>query len=170
MEMGPLQLVVIGFEQPTPDGTVLNELANLRDAGMVRLVDLLAIYKSAEDEITAMEATDLDLDEAITYGAWVGALIGLGAAGADGLELGAMEGALLAENEYEYGLDEESIETIGKDIPVGGAALIGVLEHLWAIPFRNAVRDQGGIAIVQDFLNPETLIALGAVAGAELVD
>ncbi|MGI9616544.1 MAG: hypothetical protein ACR2QO_26745, partial [Acidimicrobiales bacterium] len=90
--------------------------------------------------------------------------------GADGFEAGAFEAALLVENEYEYGLDEEAIASIGNDIPNGGGALLAVLEHRWAIPLRDAVRNQGGIAIVQDFLNPESLIALGAVAGAELID
>ncbi len=170
MEMGPLQMLVVGFESPTFDGSVLAELGKLRDEGLVRLVDLLAVSKSEQGDLTAVETSDLDLDEAISYGAWVGALLGLGAGGPDGLELGAFEGALMAEHEYEYGLDEEALATIGADIPEGGAALIAVVEHRWAIPFRNAVRSQGGIAIIQDFLNPEALIAMGAVHGAELVD
>ena len=37
-----------------------------------------------------------------------------------------------------------------------------VIDHQWAIPFRNAMRAQGGILISQDFLSPEALIALGA--------
>ncbi|MDH3684538.1 MAG: DUF6325 family protein [Acidimicrobiia bacterium] len=168
--MGPLQLVVFGFEHPKLDGSILAELKKLGDDGLVRIVDLLGVYKSEEGELAAVEVTDLKLDEAMTYAAWVGALFGLGKAGPDGLEAGAFEAALLAEHEYEYGLDEEAIRSIGDDIPNGGGALIGVLEHRWAIPLRNAVRAQGGIAIVQDFLNPETLIAMGAVAGAELVD
>ena len=170
MEMGPLQLVVIGFESPNPDGRVLSELVNVSEQGLVRLIDVLAVYKDDQGELAAVELTELDLDEAISYGAWVGALLGLGAAGPEGLELGAFEGALLAGYEYEYGLDEEAIGTIGADIPEGGGAIIAVLEHRWAIPFRDAVRSQGGIAIVQDFLNPETLVAMGAIAGAELID
>lgn len=170
MEIGPLQLLVFGFEHPTVDGTILAELQKLSENRLIRLVDLLAVYKSSDGELTAVEHSDLDLEEAMTYGAWVGALFGLGAAGPDGLEAGAFAAALLVENEYEYGLDEEAIRTIGNDIPEGGGALIAVIEHRWAIPVRNAIRVQGGIAIVQDFLNPETLVSLGAVAGAELVD
>lgn len=170
MEMGPLQLVVYGFEHPTLDGSILEELKKLSEQGLVRLVDLLGVYKSDSGELAAVEISELGLDEAMAYGAWVGGLLGLGAAGPEGLEAGAFEAALLVENEYEYGLDEEAIQTIGNDIPSGGGALLAVLEHRWAIPLRNAVRAQGGIAIVQDFLNPETLIAMGAVAGAELID
>ncbi|MGI9615058.1 MAG: DUF6325 family protein, partial [Acidimicrobiales bacterium] len=122
MEIGPLQLVVYGFESPKLDGSILSELVNLSDQGLVRLVDLLGVYKSQDGELAVVELSELDLDEAITYGAWVGALLGLGAGGADGFEAGAFEAALLVENEYEYGLDEEAIASIGNDIPNGGGA------------------------------------------------
>jgi hypothetical protein len=62
------------------------------------------------------------------------------------------------------GLDDEALATIAADIPAGGAGILAVLEHTWAIPLRNAIRSQGGIVIAQDFLNPETLITIGAMA------
>jgi uncharacterized membrane protein len=74
-------------------------------------------------------------------------------------------GAISALDEYEYGLDEEALSSIADDIPAGGAAMMLVVEHVWAIGFRNAMRDSGGILIAQDFLSPEALIALGASSG-----
>lgn len=170
MELGPLQLLVVGFEEPAFDGSIVDELVELREAGLVRVVELLGVYKDDSGNVVAAEASDLDIDQTMAYGAWVGALLGLGAAGEEGLEAGAFVGALVAENEYEYGLDEEALASLAEDIPPGGAALLGIIEHRWAIPLRSAVRNQGGIVIAQDFLNPESLIAMGAVAGAELTD
>ena len=89
----------------------------------------------------------------------IGGQIALGFA-----EVGAMAGALAAMDEYEYGLDADSLVTIAEDIPPGGAAMIVVIEHKWAIPFRDAARASGGILIAQDFLSPEALIALGALS------
>ena len=132
---------------------------------VIKVVDALGVYKDAEGNILAAQATDLDLDEAMVYGAWVGALVGLGAAGEDGAEIGAVAGAISAMDEYEYGLDAESIQSIAEDIPVGGAAMMLVIEHTWAIPLRNALRANGGILIAQDFLSPEALIAFGAMGG-----
>jgi hypothetical protein len=37
-----------------------------------------------------------------------------------------------------------------------------MVEHLWALPLRNVVREAGGILLSQDFLSPETLIGLAA--------
>lgn len=164
-EIGPLQILVVGFEAPQLDGSVLGELEAASASGAIKVVDALGVYKDAEGNILAAAASDLDLDEAMVYGAWVGALVGLGAGGEEGAEIGAVAGAISAMDEYEYGLDAESIQSIAEDIPAGGAAMMLVIEHTWAIPLRNAMRESGGILIAQDFLSPEALIALGAMSG-----
>jgi uncharacterized membrane protein len=157
-----LQLLVVGFVDPKLDGSVLGALADASDAGMIRVVDLLGVYKGEDGTVLAAEATDLTEDEAITYGAWVGALIGLGADGVEGAEAGAIAGAIHAMDEYEYGIDADGLATIADDIPPGGAGMLLVIEHTWAIPLRDAIRASGGIMIAQDFLSPEALIAIGA--------
>ncbi len=162
MEIGPLQLLVVGFADPKLDGSILDSLAEASDAGLIKVVDLLGVYKDENGEVLAAEMSELTEDEAMTYGAWLGALVGLGAGGTEGAEMGAVIGAMNAADEYEYGLDEEALATIADDIPAGGAAMMLVIDHQWAIPFRNAMRASGGILITQDFLNPEALIALGA--------
>ena len=167
MEIGPLQLLVIGFVDPKLDGSVIGALADASDAGYIRVVDLLGVYKDENGDVLAAEMSELTEDEAMTYGAWVGALIGLGAGGEEGAEMGALVGAMSAADEYEYGLDEEALASIADDIPPGGAGMMLVIEHRWAIPFRNAMRASGGILITQDFLNPEALIALGAEVALE---
>jgi uncharacterized membrane protein len=158
-------MFVIGFTDPKLDGSVLSELIAASESGAIRVVDMLGVYKDESGDILAAEMSDLTADEAMVYGAWVGGLIGLGAGGVEGAELGAVAGAISALDEYEYGLDEEALSSIADDIPAGGAAMMLVVEHVWAIGFRNAMRDSGGILIAQDFLSPEALIALGASAG-----
>ena len=46
--MGPVQVLVVGFDQPRLSGEVLEELTRLREAGVVRLIDLLLVSR-AED-------------------------------------------------------------------------------------------------------------------------
>jgi len=164
-EIGPLQILVVGFDDPQLDGSLLDGLEAASASGAVKVVDALGVYKDAGGNILAAEASDLSIDEAMVYGAWVGALVGLGAGGEEGAEIGAVAGAISAMDEYEYGLDADSIQSIAGDIPAGGAAMMLVIEHTWAIPLRNAMRASGGILIAQDFLSPEALIALGAIGG-----
>lgn len=162
MTIGPLQLLVVGFVDPQLDGSILAALADASESGSIRVVDMLGVYKDADGTVLAAQATDLTEDEAVTYGAWVGALIGLGAGGELGAEIGAVAGAIHAMDEYEYGVDAEGLATIADDIPAGGAGMLLVIEHTWAIPLRDAMRASGGILIAQDFLSPEALIAIGA--------
>jgi len=165
MTIGPLQLLVIGFVDPKLDGSILGALTDASAAGTIKVVDMLGVYKDEDGTVLAAQATDLTEDEAMTYGAWVGALIGLGAGGEEGARVGAVAGAIHAMDEYEYGIDAEGLATIADDIPAGGAGMLLVIEHTWAIPLRDAARASGGIVIAQDFLSPEALITLGAVAG-----
>ena len=162
MTIGPLQLMVIGFVDPALDGSILAALEGASAAGAIKIVDVLGVYKAEDGTVLAAEGSDLTEDEAMTYGAWVGALIGLGAGGVDGAEVGAVAGAIHAMDEYEYGIDADGLATIAEDIPPGGAGMLLVIEHTWAIPFRDAVLNSGGIMIAQDFLSPETLVAIGA--------
>ena len=164
MTIGPLQLLVVGFVDPQLDGSILGALEDASSAGTIKVVDVLGVYKDSEGNVLAAQASDLTEDEAITYGAWVGALIGLGAAGPEGAEAGAIAGAIHAMDEYEYGVDLEGLATIAEDLPAGGAGMLLVIEHTWAIPLRDAIRASGGIMIAQDFLSPEALIAIGQLS------
>jgi len=156
--------MVVGFVDPALDGSILGALEDASASGAIKVVDVLGVYKDTDGTILAAEGSDLTEDEAMTYGAWIGALIGLGAGGAEGAEIGAVAGAIHAMDEYEYGMDADALSTIADDIPAGGAGMLLVIEHTWAIPLRDAMRASGGIMIAQDFLSPEALIALGATS------
>jgi uncharacterized membrane protein len=155
-------LIVIGFDAPEPEGSVLAELRAIREQGFVRLVDALGVYKDKEGAVWSAEVSDVEEEEAVLAGAAIGALLGLGAAGVEGAEEGALAGAERAAEVYEYGLDSDDIMAIADQIPVGGAAMLMLVEHTWLIPLRDAIRSQGGIVYAQEFLSPETLAAIGS--------
>ena len=46
-------------------------------------------------------------------------------------------------------------------IPNGSTAAIVLLEHLWAIPLRNAIVDAGGIALADEWIHASDLVELG---------
>jgi uncharacterized membrane protein len=167
MEIGPIQLVTVAFTDPQLDGSIIAALEDASVAGHVKIIDALGVYKDADGTILAAEATDLTEDEAMVYGAWIGALIGLGAGGVEGAEMGAIAGAVAAAEDYEYGIGEEELAGIADAIPEGGAALLLAIEHTWAIPLRNAAAASGGIVLANDFINPMALIALGVIAASE---
>ena len=101
MEIGPIQIIAVGFIDPKLDGSVLGALMDASDAGHIKVIDVIGVYKDVDGTILAAEASDLSEDEAMEYGAWVGALVGLGAGGVEGAEVGAIVGAVAAAENYE---------------------------------------------------------------------
>ncbi len=167
MAVGPVQLLVIGFKEPKFEGEVLDELERLRQSNTVKVIDAMVVYKDAEDELEAAHLSNLSEDEEIEFGATIGALIGLGFDGEDGLEAGAELGAVAATE----GIDvlENNVDwDVLSEIPAGTAAALILLEHLWAIPLRDAIGRAGGFRISDGFIHPEDLIATGMLSREEL--
>ena len=157
---GPMQMLVIAFEDPKFHGQIRRELESVMEKGMIRLIDLLFIWKDKEGNITSMEATQLNEEEKMRFGAVVGGLIGFGARGEEGAIAGMEEGALAAAQKN-YGITEEDIWEITEDIPEGTAAAILIIEHLWAKELKQALRDAGGVLVSQGMITPELLVLVG---------
>ena len=73
--------MVVRFEDPNFTGEVLSELRRLKDADLLRVVDLVVVAKDADGEVAAVEMSDLSDEERAQFGAVAGALIGLGMEG-----------------------------------------------------------------------------------------
>jgi uncharacterized membrane protein len=166
MAIGPVQLLVLGFDEPNFKGEILAELDRLKENEIVRVIDGLAVYKDAEGEVTVIKRTDLSDEEAAEFGATVGALIGLGVAGAEGAEVGAELGAEKTGEGVDVFPEDDALDVID-EIPNNSAAAIILLEHRWAIPLRDAVARANGTPIADSFIHPLDLVAVGLIAAEE---
>ncbi len=168
MAIGPVQLVVLGFEHPDFHGEVIAELERLRTSDTVRVIDSLAVYKDAAGDLEVEHLSNLSRDEAIELGTTIGALIGLGIEGEEGLEAGAAVGAKAAAEEGVHPIsDNEEVWDVLEDIPNDSAAALILLEHQWAVPLRDAVMRAGGFRISDGFISPLDLVGIGLVSADE---
>jgi uncharacterized membrane protein len=165
MEFGPVQILVIGFDEPEFKGQIRAELDRLRDHDVVRLVDLIVVRKDDDGNIERLHHSDLSQEEAEEFGAIAGALIGFGTDGEEGMEAGAALGASEAEDGYV--LDESNSWYVDDAIPPGTAAAVAILEHRWAIGLRDAIRDAGGFHLADAWIHPADLVAVGMIAKEE---
>ena len=164
MTIGPVQLIVLGFNHPKFEGEVIAELERLRESGTVRVIDSLIVYKDADGELEAMHLGNLSGDEVIELDSKVAALVGLGFDGEEGAVAGAMVGADAgAQGENLLAFDENEWDVL-EDIPNDTAAALILLEHHWAVPLRDAVVRAGGFRISDGFISPLDLVEIGLLA------
>jgi uncharacterized membrane protein len=166
MAIGPVQLLVLGFQDPDFQGEVLAELDRLKESDIARVIDAIAVYKDAEGDVAILKRSDLSDEEAAEFGATIGALVGLGAAGEEGAEAGAEVGAA-AMSEGADVFSEEQAWDVVDDIPPNTAAALVLLEHRWAIPLRDSIMRAGGFRISDGFIHPLDLVAVGVLAAEE---
>lgn len=85
MSIGPVQLLVIGFSQPDFEGEIAQELVRLRGADTIKVIDAMVVYKDADGSLSATHLDTLTDEDRVRYGATLGALIGLGFEGEEGV-------------------------------------------------------------------------------------
>ncbi len=160
--IGPVQMLVVGFDKPDFQGEVLAHLERLREHDIARVIDVLVVNKDADGVVTTAQISDLSEQEAQEFGAVVKALVGLGeVAGGD------LEGAARLWSQEQGGLGEEDLLDVLEEIPPDTAVAIALLEHRWAIPLREAIVRAGGFPILDTWVHPRDLVEVGLLAAAE---
>jgi hypothetical protein len=139
--MGPVQVLVVGFDQPTFSGEVLAEFTRLQEAGIVRLVDLLLVSRTEDGAFETLAAP----------------------AGADA-EFGELAAALLGEPDggasvkpADTDADDVMTWSLADAVPIGSVAAIAFIEHTWAGPLKSAIQRAGGSPLEETWLSPSDL-------------
>jgi uncharacterized membrane protein len=158
-EFGPIQIWTFSFDGNQFKGEILPELDRLKDAEVIRVIDLLVVRKDGAGRLTTLTASDLDWEEATSFGAMIGALVGFGAAGEEGAEIGAITGAVeLADG---HALGDKTREALVETIPPNSTTAMALVEHVWAKPLKAAIARAGGIEIDNDWLRLDEMVAVG---------
>jgi uncharacterized membrane protein len=167
MAIGPVQLIVLGFDHPEFHGDVIAELERLGESGTVRVIDALAVHKDADGWIEVAHLSNLTREDAIELGTVIGALVGLGIEGEDGIEASALVGEQVAAQDGVHAFSDEEAWDVLAEIPNDSAAALVLLEHHWAVPLRDAVARASGHRISDGFISPLDLVEVGLVTGAQ---
>jgi uncharacterized membrane protein len=148
--MGPVQVLVVGFDQPRFSGEVLAEFTRLREAGIVRLVDLLLVSRAEDGTLETV---------AVPAGA--------------GADLGGLAAALLGRPEGEAGGEAAEADAESADVAAwwsladavlpGSVAAVALIEHMWAGRLTAAIQRAGGSPLEETWLAPRDLDMLEAL-------
>jgi uncharacterized membrane protein len=159
-------MLVVSFDHPNFRGEILEELNRLRENDVIRLIDALAVQKELDGTLVALRWSDLSLDEAEDMGAIVGALIGLGLDGEEGMVAGAIAGADAGSDGHL--IPDDAVWDIADTIAPGSAAAIALIEHIWAAPLRTAIATAGGFPVSDEWVHPLDLVEIGLMTADEL--
>lgn len=133
---GPVQVVVVGFDQPAFSGEVMAELDRLGQAGTVRLLDVLLLARADDGTFETLPMP-------------TPASPGLGLLAAE--ILGGADPGAVDPSEPPDG----SGWSLADAIPAGGTAAVALIEHLWAVPLRDAIQRSGGTSLDETWLARE---------------
>jgi len=134
---GPVQVLVLGFDRPVVTGEVLAELGRLRDAGVVRLLDVLVASRGSDG---SFETLDIKANEAGFSGRIVTEILG--------------EPDPLTRTQV---IDVTGMPSwsLSDSVPDGTTVVIGLIEHLWARDLAAAVAGAGGRPLEETWLAPD---------------
>ena len=125
-----------------------------------------ATERTGSKDVDVLHQSQLSGDDQAAFGALVGGLIGLGAAGQHGVEVGAERGAqAVAERGGIF--SEDTAWDVLAELPPDTAGLLVLVEHRWAIPVRDAIARAGGFRLASEFISPLDLVAIGLVGAEE---
>lgn len=133
---GPVQVLVLGFERPAFSGEIMAELDRLRQAGTVRLIDLLLLERGEDG---TFETLPLPTQGPPGMGAVAAELLGDADLRRDGPVVSP----------------DGSGWSLAEAVPPGGTAAVALIEHLWAAPLRDAIQRSGGKALEETWLAPD---------------
>jgi hypothetical protein len=117
-EIGPVEYLIVAFPGNRFRGEIAPALADLVDAGTIRIIDIAFVGKDENGEVMAFELTELDEDVR------------------EGLEnLGAEVTGLF---------NEDDLMAAAAELEPNSSAALLVWEDVWAREVAQAMRDAGG--------------------------
>lgn len=153
--IGPVQVLIVGLDDPPYSGEVLTEFGRLNDAGIVRLIDLLLVSRSEDGTFETLTSDAVPTG----FGVLAAGVLAIpsqdaGSAQAEGVQLATDNHA---EEDTAGGVATWSLADA---VPVGQIAAVALIEHVWASPLRAAILRNGGRPLDEAWLAPPDLARL----------
>jgi hypothetical protein len=131
--MGPISYLIVEFPQSKMTGEGMQNLVELADRGLVRILDLQFVSRGADGSIVALSIADLDGDGTMDLAVFEGVSSGL--------------------------LDETDFADAASAIEPGASAAILIFENRWAIDFVSGIRRGGGQLVAAGYIPQDAILA-----------
>jgi uncharacterized membrane protein len=165
MNVGPIQILVVGFARDDFTCKILPNLRVLDEKGFIKIIDVLFAKKDIKGNIFALNENELTAEESVRFGSVAGALIGLGISEvAGGGEAAGAGYFALAENDF--GSNLKDLAGVIENIPKDSSFAVVLIEQRWTIELKDNITQAGGVLLAQGQVSPLSLINIGAEIAA----
>jgi hypothetical protein len=154
--IGPVQLLMIGFKDPELPPEVRRQVDDLRANPAVRLLDV-QLYHKERGVVSRQEQSGFTTEEQSRAGKIVDQMM-TSTMAAEVLSGGAPSG-------QGYLMRGDPIPDPKNDVPDDTNVLVLMLEHLWATPLFNSVRDSSAFPMTDAWLGRQSLSQAGFDVG-----
>ncbi len=117
-EIGPVDYLIVAFPGNEFRGEIAPALANLVEAGTIRIIDLAIVTKTEDGDVAALELTDLDPEVRAGFEQM-------------GVEVNGL-------------FNEDDLMAAGEELDPNSSAALLLWENVWAREAAQAIRDAGG--------------------------
>jgi uncharacterized membrane protein len=148
-KVGPIQIVVVGFENLTFEDELVPELRRLNGLDVIRLVDMVVVTKSESGELVRVPTGSLTDKEAERLGSIAELLVGLTDAQP------ATDDAGAESTDLQAFLGDDGTWSVVDVIPTGEMCVVALIEHRWAIPLRESIHKTGGRTLADAWIHPD---------------
>jgi uncharacterized protein DUF6325 len=141
-ETGPVDYLIVAFPGNEFRGEIAPALADLVEAGTIRIIDLAFVGKDAEGNVAAFELTDIDPEVR------------------EGFEKAGVEVSGL--------FNDDDLMAAGEELEPNSSAALLVWENVWARDVAQTIRDAGGVLLDFERLPHEVVQAAREAAVANV--
>jgi len=142
--MGPLQYIVIGYEQDHFRDQLMPELDDLSERKVIRMLDLLVVRRDESGHVSSRELVEILPDDS----------------------------DLLSHPDHDEWITQDDVDVVGENIPNDSSVALLLFEHTWANRLEDLVTEAGRFLGEDESAFPgvaaqiEHILATGVVASA----
>jgi Family of unknown function (DUF6325) len=133
MGIGPVEYMIVAFPGNQFKGEIVPALAELVEAGTIRIIDLAFVMKDADGAVVTAEMGDLDSDVFKALDALTPETLGL--------------------------LNEEDLAAAAEELEANSSAALLVWEDVWATKLKDAILNANGVLLDLERLPHEVVQA-----------
>jgi hypothetical protein len=131
IKRGPVDMLVLALGEPTFDGSIMRELKRQSANGVIRVLDAMVLFKSAEGQCWSVDLEDMPEEDLAA------------------LNFIPMETRGL--------FDADDAETLWEGMVPDSAVVALAIEHAWAVDLVNAL-DAAGVEVAMNVRIPAPIV------------